>query len=123
MVVTLQHGACMFFGGSFDPAYVMTVYALPSQLLPTTNKRNAALMQKYMEETLGVNPDRGFLRFVPTGEEHLARGGKTMAGEIEELQARFCEDGLDVGEGAAALAGGRDDRGVRSRRMMGVKVC
>jgi hypothetical protein len=49
----------MFWGGSFDPAYVMSVSALPSQLQPTTNRRNAALIQRHMEETLGVRPARG----------------------------------------------------------------
>ncbi|KAK4123443.1 Tautomerase/MIF [Parathielavia appendiculata] len=114
IVVTLQHGACMSFGGSFDPAYVMSVYALPSQLLPTTNKRNAALIQKHMHGALGVDPARGFLRFVPVPEEHLACNGKTMAGEIDELERRLCEGG--------------DGRGVdppqaeqRARKKMSVK--
>ncbi|KAK4106475.1 Tautomerase/MIF [Parathielavia hyrcaniae] len=93
VAVTLRHGACMVFGGSFDPAYVMSVYALPSQLLPTTNKRNAALIQKHMHETLSVGSARGFLRFVSVPEEHFACHGKTMAGEIGELERRFCEGG------------------------------
>ncbi|KAK3898335.1 Tautomerase/MIF superfamily [Staphylotrichum tortipilum] len=127
VVVTVQHGACLFFGGSFEPAYVMSVFALASQLLPTTNKRNAALMQKYMEETLGVGAERGLLRFAPTREEHLACGGKTMAGEIEELEARFRQEGVGSGGGSGggeamvSPAGGHEDRGVRSRRMMSVK--
>ncbi|KAK3375063.1 Tautomerase/MIF superfamily [Podospora didyma] len=89
IVVTIQHGACMFFGGSFDPAYVISIFALPTQLLPTTNKRNAALVQKHMEEAIGVSPARGFLRFVPTSEENLACNGKTIAGEIEELEKNY----------------------------------
>ncbi|KAK1750777.1 Tautomerase/MIF superfamily [Echria macrotheca] len=89
IVVTLHHGACMFFGGSFDAAYIMSIFALPSQLQPTTNKRNAALIQKHMEEALGVMPERGLLRFVPTPEENTAHKGKTMAGEIDELE-RMC---------------------------------
>jgi hypothetical protein len=84
VVVTLQHGACMVFGGTFDPAYVLSVHALSTQLQPTTNKRNAALIQKHLEEVLAVRPSRGFLRFIPTPEENTARNGKTIAGEIEE---------------------------------------
>lgn len=102
IVVTLQHGACMFFAGSFDAAYVMSVFALPSQLLPTTNKRNAALIQKHMHEATGVAPARGLLRFVPAQEEHLACNGRTMAGEIEELEKGFShrrEHGGGVGDG------------------------
>jgi hypothetical protein len=86
IVVTLHHGACMVFGGTFDPAYVLSVFALPEQLQPTTNKRNASLIQKHMEEAIGVKPSRGFLRFIPTLEEHTARNGKTLAGEIDDLE-------------------------------------
>lgn len=75
----------MVFGGTFDPAYVLEIFALPTQLQPTTNKRNAALVQKHMEEGIGVKPSRGFLRFIPTLEENTARNGKTLAGEIEEV--------------------------------------
>jgi len=67
----------------------MSVSALSSHLLPTTNKRNAALIQKHMEEALGVSPARGLLRFVATNEENMAHNGKTMAGEIEELERSY----------------------------------
>ncbi|KAK0621325.1 Tautomerase/MIF superfamily [Bombardia bombarda] len=89
IVVNLQHGVCMLFGGNFDPAYTMAIFALPSHILPTTNKRNAALIQKHMEEAIGVVPARGLLRFVPTSEEHMANNGKTMAGEIDELEKNY----------------------------------
>ena len=120
----------MFFGGSFDPAYAMCVFALPSQLQPTTNKRNAALIQKHMEEALGVRPGRGLLRFVPVQEEHLACGGKTMAGEIEELE-RGGLSLLDGDDGWVAVSpaagvdkewGGVVAKGVRARKKLSVKV-
>jgi hypothetical protein len=123
IVVTLQHGACIFFGGSLDPAYVMSVFALPSQLLPTTNKRNAALIQRHMEETLGVSPARGLLRFVPVQEEHLACNGKTMAGEIDELENGVCEGGEKrvVDRSAAAMKDGFGGA-PRARKKMSVKA-
>ncbi|KAL2169675.1 hypothetical protein VTG60DRAFT_5814 [Thermothelomyces hinnuleus] len=84
----------------------MAVRALPSQLQPTTNKRNAALLQRHMEEALGVSPSRGVLRFVPIPEEHLACGGKTVAGEIEELEMAggYCHVG--VGQRGSRGSGG-----------------
>ncbi|EFX04428.1 mif domain containing protein [Grosmannia clavigera kw1407] len=85
VVVTLQHNSCMCFGGSFDPAYVLSIFALPAELQPTTNKRNAALIQRHMEEALGVPPARGLLRFAPVTEANLAYGGKTTAGYIDDL--------------------------------------
>lgn len=70
----------------------MSVFALPSQLQPTTNKRNSALIQKHMEEALGVKPQRGYLRFVPTPEESVAVGGKTMAGEMDDIERAVLGD-------------------------------
>ncbi|KAK4225508.1 Tautomerase/MIF superfamily [Podospora fimiseda] len=120
IVVTLQHGACMFFGGSFDPAYVMSIFALPSQLLPTTNKRNTALIQKHMEEAIGVVPARGVLRFVPATEEQLASNGKTVAGEIDDLEKSM---GQVTGEkDGAGDAQGNISRGVKARKKLSVRT-
>ncbi|KAI1457612.1 Tautomerase/MIF [Annulohypoxylon moriforme] len=84
IVINLNHGCCMMFGGSFDPAYTLTIHALPNLVQPTTNKRNAALIQKHIQETLGVVTSRGYVRFVATSEENVAIGGKTIAAEINE---------------------------------------
>jgi hypothetical protein len=121
IVVSLHHGACMFFAGSFDAAYVMTISALPSQVLPTTNKRNAALVQKHMEEAIGVQPKRGLLRFVATQEENMANNGKTMAGEIDELERSGCI--TPTPEASSAGEGGTNDaRKSKTRRKLSVKV-
>lgn len=84
IVINLKHGCCMMFGGSFDPAYTLTIHALPSLVQPTTNKRNAALIQKHIQDTLGVITSRGYVRFVATSEDNVAVGGKTIAAEINE---------------------------------------
>jgi len=86
IVVTVAHSCCMLFGGNFDPAYTLTITALGSQLQPVTNKRNASLLAKVMEEALGVVPNRGIIRFLAIPEENLATDGRTIAGEIEELE-------------------------------------
>lgn len=74
------------FSGSFDPAYTLTIFALPTLIQPTMNKRNAALIQNNIQESLGVAPSRGYVRFVATAEEDVANGGKTVAGEIDDLE-------------------------------------
>lgn len=90
--VSITHSACLLFGGSFEPAYTMTITALPSLVQPTTNKRNAALLQKSMEDVLGVSPQRGLIKFVAVGEENLATNSRTVLGEIEELERESKEE-------------------------------
>ena len=118
IVVCLQHGACMLFGGTFDPAYVMTICALPSQVMPVTNKRNAALVQRHMEEAIGVGPARGFLRFVATTEENVACNGRTMAGEIEDLEKEKSIGGNAATDDATSIVSRRSKaRGKLSARV------
>lgn len=122
IVVTLHHGACMFFAGTFDAAYVMSIFALPSQVLPTTNKRNTALIQRHMEGALGVNPKRGFLRFVPVDEEHMATNGKTMAGEIDDLERSYgASPAAEITSSSEPMAA-VPSRSAKARRKLSVKV-
>lgn len=74
----------------------MSITALQCQLQPVTNKRNAALLQKVMEDALGVIPERGLIRFMPIAEENLATNGKTVAGEIEDLEKDSSEDASSI---------------------------
>ncbi|KAI0178225.1 Tautomerase/MIF superfamily [Pestalotiopsis sp. NC0098] len=92
IVINLQHGCCMMFGGSFDPAYTLSIFALPDMVQPTMNKRNAALIQNQIQESLGVAPARGYVRFVATPEEDVANGGKTVAGELDELDKATADE-------------------------------
>jgi len=96
ILVTVNHSACLLFGGSFEPAYTMTITALPSQVQPVTNKRNAALLQRGMEEALGVPPSRGLVKFIAIAEENLATNGRTMLSEIEELEKETAEDNVNL---------------------------
>lgn len=100
--ITLNHSACLLFGGTFDPAYMLAISALPSQLLPTTNKRNAALLQSFMSDSLGVAPARGVIRFTGIPDEDLAFNGTTVLGQIENLQ-KTSENGNSLGTGFSAF--------------------
>ncbi|KAF2827884.1 Tautomerase/MIF [Ophiobolus disseminans] len=92
IMITVNHSACLLLGGSFEPTYVLTINALPIQMQPTTNKRNAALMQQFMSESIGVAPDRGIIKFVPILEESLAINGMTILGDIERLERQHAEE-------------------------------
>jgi hypothetical protein len=86
----------LLFGGNFDPAYTLTITALGSQLQPVTNKRNATLLAKSMEEGLGVGPERGLIKFVPITEENFATDGRTLAGAIEDLERETSDDNANL---------------------------
>ncbi|KAI4944350.1 hypothetical protein J4E86_009408 [Alternaria arbusti] len=92
IMITVNHSACLLLGGSFEPTYMLTINALPVQLQPTTNKRNAALIQTFMAESIGVAPERGVVKFVPIPEESLAMNGMTILGEIERLERQQAEE-------------------------------
>jgi hypothetical protein len=92
IMITVDHSACLLLGGSFEPTYVLTINALPVQVQPTTNKRNASLIQAFMAESIGVSPERGILKFVPIPEESLAMNGMTVLGDIERLERQLGEE-------------------------------
>lgn len=92
IMITVNHSACLLLGGSFEPTYIITINALPTQLQPTTNKRNAALIQTFMAESIGVTPERGIVKFVPIAEEAFATNGMTMLGEIERLERQQVDE-------------------------------
>ena len=81
ILITMTHSTCMLFGGSFEPAYFMTISAVPNLLQPTLNKRNTALIQEFFARELPVPPERGLIKFDPVQEENLATNGRTVLAE------------------------------------------
>ncbi|KAI0481063.1 Tautomerase/MIF [Xylariaceae sp. FL0804] len=98
ILISLEHSRCMMFAASIEPAYTLTIYALPHLVQPTTNKRNAAMLQRHLEELLQAPPSRGYVRFVATPEENVASGGKTVASRIRELGKNGTDEKQDIPE-------------------------
>ncbi|RMZ73101.1 MIF domain containing [Pyrenophora seminiperda CCB06] len=96
IMITVAHSACLLLAGSFEPTYILTINALPVQVQPTTNKRNASLIQTFMAESIGVSPDRGIVKFIPIPEESLAMNGMTILGEIERMERQTGEDSSNI---------------------------
>lgn len=86
VMVHVDHSACLLHAGSFEPAYILTISAISSQIQPTMNKRNAALIQSFMADALSVPPERGVLRFLPIPEENLASNGSTVLSDVERME-------------------------------------
>ncbi|KAI4189041.1 MAG: hypothetical protein L6R41_001744 [Letrouitia leprolyta] len=116
--ITLNHSECLLFAGNFDSAYIITITALPSQLQPTTNKRNTVVIQTFLSDLLGVLPDRGIIRFVPIAEEYLATNGNTVQGEIDNLSKDSSEDTTDTNKRSNTLLGrGRSRKSSRPEKL------
>jgi Macrophage migration inhibitory factor (MIF) len=96
----------------------MTITALPSQVQPVTNKRNTMLLQKQLEESLGVSPSRGIIKFVGIAEENFAFNGKTFAGEIEELEREQADNNTNL---ARSLSRGAPKVGKKRHSMRSLK--
>ncbi|ORY69914.1 Tautomerase/MIF superfamily [Pseudomassariella vexata] len=114
--INVQHSSCIMFGGSFEPAYTLTIFALPCSVQPITNKRNAALIQNHIQEFLGVPPSRGYVRFVATPEDSVACGGKTVAGELDELDRDETSVELDRSKSTKSIKATS-----KSKRMLSVR--
>jgi hypothetical protein len=83
--ISLQHSACILFAGNFDPTYALTISALTEYVQPISNKRNAMMIQGWMQENLGVEATRGIIRFLPMPNSDIAVGGRTMLAQQETL--------------------------------------
>ncbi|PYH87726.1 MIF domain protein [Aspergillus ellipticus CBS 707.79] len=86
MMTTIQQDACIQFGRSTMPAYLMKVFALPYLIAPITNLRSTILIQTALHEILHVAPNRGVVLYIPIAEENFATNGATMMGEIARLE-------------------------------------
>jgi len=94
-VISLDHSACLIFAGSFAPAYILTITALPSQVQSTTNKRNVALVQGFIAKALNIPATRGVIRFIAVTEDNLGTRGVTVLGEIENMSKPSTKDKTD----------------------------
>jgi Macrophage migration inhibitory factor (MIF) len=86
IMIAISHSSCLLYGGTFDPGYILTLTAVETYMQSATNKRNTAMLQSFLSQTLNVPPERGVVRFQPIKEDCLGTCGKTVAGEIERVE-------------------------------------
>ena len=85
----------MLLGANSEPAYHLTITALPSEVAATKNKRSTHLIQDFIQDNLQISPKRGIVRFDAVPEENLATNGMTALQEIEQLERQSSdEDGM-----------------------------
>jgi hypothetical protein len=85
-MVTLTHSSCLMIGGTFDPAYILTISSIPEYVQEATNMRNTHFIQRFMTEMLSVSASRGIVRFIALPESMLGINGMTVRGQIVESE-------------------------------------
>lgn len=85
-MVTLSHSSCLMIGGTFDPAYILTISAIPEYVQEATNMRNTHFIQRFMTDMLSVSASRGIVRFIAVPESMLGINGMTVRGQIVESE-------------------------------------
>ncbi|KAG6002994.1 hypothetical protein E4U21_002469 [Claviceps maximensis] len=103
IVVSLQHGICLLYGGSFDPAYILTITGRQDQVM---DKRNVTVFQEHLQQAIRVAPARGLVQFVFTAEESVSHG----------IDAATCTTPLTVAARPPSTVGinGSESRRVKS---------
>ena len=86
IMVSLDHAACMLFGASCEPTYLLTISAIPSFTTAAMNKHSANRLQNFMKGELSCPADRGVVKFLTIPEENLASDGITVSQRIDEMR-------------------------------------
>lgn len=97
IMITAVTDAQIMLGGSTEPAYLLTITALPSEIAPIKNQRTTAILQEYISEALPVPTHRGVVKFCPVKEENLAMNGMTIQQEIEKLEQKTTDEKRSLG--------------------------
>ncbi|KAG6271112.1 hypothetical protein E4U47_003211 [Claviceps purpurea] len=100
IVVSLQHGICLLHGGSFDPAYILTITGRKDQIV---DKRNVTVFQDHLQQAIRVAPARGLVQIVAT----LSEGSK-WASRSNSSRQSYGASG--AGQRDAAIGNGTEGR-------------
>ncbi|KZO95122.1 Tautomerase/MIF [Calocera viscosa TUFC12733] len=76
-LIQYKHDPTLAFAGTFDPAWMLQVYALGI----INEEANEAFTKGYWEfaQSLGLPADRGYITFFDPGWENWAAKGQTLA--------------------------------------------
>lgn len=88
IMISAIPNAQVIAGGSTDPAYLITITALSSEIATVKNIRATMKLQDFFNDTLNVPPSRGIMKFHQIREADLGTDGTTLKGEIERLEAK-----------------------------------
>ena len=91
-MVAIQQDACIFFGSTTLPTYLLKIYALPAFIAPVTNLRNTTLIQNALQDMLNIPIEMGVIIYIPVSEDNFATNGSTARGDISRLERHNQDD-------------------------------
>jgi len=75
-----------------------------------------------MEEALGPAPERGLIRFCAVPEENFATSGKTVAGQIDDLEKEVAEDNINLRKSLSRGVAPKAKRRQSARSLRSMKI-
>ncbi|KAG5300433.1 MIF domain-containing protein [Histoplasma ohiense] len=92
ILLYVEHNCCLMLASSYEPAYLVTVSALPCSIAPITNLRHTVLIQTAILDIFNIPGNRGVIKFESMAEENFATNGSTIRDEIDQLQRTSNDD-------------------------------
>lgn len=78
MAVSYKYDETLSFGGTFDPAFVLSIGSL-GNISPEKNVKYSKALFEYLRDKLGVEGDRGYITFNDPGNAYMGHEGTTFA--------------------------------------------
>ncbi|KAF8191487.1 Tautomerase/MIF superfamily, partial [Mycena galopus ATCC 62051] len=78
ITVSITHNKTLTFGGTFEPAFALTIVSLDN-VNPEANEKYSAILSEFFKEKLGIPNDRGYINFCDPGRAFLGYKGTTFA--------------------------------------------
>ncbi|TEB31348.1 Tautomerase/MIF [Coprinellus micaceus] len=76
--INVKHNPNLTFGGTFDPAFLLTIVSL-GNINPEKNEKYSKQLFEFFKEKLGISGDRGYILFNDPGNSYLGYQGTTFA--------------------------------------------
>lgn len=92
VMITINTDIQIMMGGSTEPAYLLDITALSTEIAPTKNMRSTSLIQNFLAQSLDIPKERGVIKFLPVSDQDLATNGMTITQEIEKQEQESGED-------------------------------
>ncbi|KAN0127574.1 Tautomerase/MIF [Lactarius tabidus] len=77
VLISYRYNEFLSFNGSFDPAFQLTVIALDN-VTPECTEEYSKTFFAFLNNTLGVPGDRGYILFNDPGRAHVGHEGTTF---------------------------------------------